>query len=347
MKKNIAIISILLVIVSSLTGCFHQEKTAKELFVEGMNKDKEIKSYSFNSNAGTSFDLSKAKLDNIDNPLEGSINNENNTGKIISYLHLIPTINMQISGMEQIEPYHFEANINTKVDINGMTIPFGLPLIITNHKLYLKLPEPYRYFLPTLDKDYISLDLVDTMNQIVDVKNNKDIDEILSELNDEAFMKEKSNDYKISDGSMADHVISINITKENLKPFLQTVLATGLPLYIEQMEKNPLNNEQKKSIDKIKSDMKKNEVDMINEWMKKIIIHQLKITNLYDKEGFKRRSIIDIDMIINTSKNGLVGLKLNIDQSINDINGNIQFNLPIPKDDQVLDLKNLQKENTQ
>lgn len=324
MKKILLILLSLVFILSIATGC-GKEKTAKDIVLDGLEKQKTIESESFAGQMKLDFDFS----------------NVNATSEEIAMMQMFPGMELTFDGKETLDPLQFEMNLNLK--IQGMS--FDMPMFMKDNILYIKLPAYFLMFLPDPTVEYISMDLSETYAEYdakAELEKSAEVMKaIVNSIEDKAFAKEDAKNYTIENVEVSD-VVSFNITQENLKPVLQSIVKEALPYFLEQIDKYSATPEQKEQMDLLKAELEQEKIDQfINDIDQYLIINQFKTTSVYDKDGYERKAIVDADVIITAEEIGELGLKMNIDYTIKSINEELQFEMEIPSKDKVLDLEEL------
>jgi len=218
-------------------------------------------------------------------------------------------------------------------------------MFMKDNILYIKLPAYFLMFLPDPTVEYISMDLSETYAEYdakAELEKSAEVMKaIVNSIEDKAFAKEDAKNYTIENVEVSD-VVSFNITQENLKPVLQSIVKEALPYFLEQIDKYSATPEQKEQMDLLKAELEQEKIDQfINDIDQYLIINQFKTTSVYDKDGYERKAIVDADVIITAEEIGELGLKMNIDYTIKSINEELQFEMEIPSKDKVLDLEEL------
>ena len=323
MKKTLIIIFILLLISTMTIGCGKDEP--KDIMLQSIEKGKEINSSTFNGTMDISFDLSGVKSQDF-GPLF-----------MLSELHFV------MDGKTTNDPMQLEANIK----LQGLNMDLSVQM--KDNKMYIKLPKMLTIYFNDPSKEYIYIDLADSISNI-DLQSNQEesvriTKSIIESLDNNAFISENTEEYTLKEGNVSD-VVSIIITQENLKPFLQLLVANTVPLLLEQMDQYSVTEEQKAQFEQMKNDLAMNKeeiVKTINELDKYLTLNDFKMTSVIDKDGFERVSLLNLDAVIRTEQQDELGLKMNMVQNINNINEEITFEMPFPTDEQMMDIEELEQ----
>jgi len=328
-KKLFLILHLILVITISLTGCAQKDKNAKELLLDLSSKSPIVKSYTFEQNIDLFFDMQ----------------GKTNISETLSNIQMIPELHIDLLGKQVNSPKQLEGEINTRTTLNGREFTYDTPYYFEQNNLYLQLPSIVTNFMPNPSRKFLSLDLSKQL-----IGNQRFLNdfplllrEIAKRLNDGAFEMETDKGILIPDGEI-NNIISINITQENLKNFLKSVskddLITLLNLAIKYTDVEEQKNILNEWIAKVKnnSDILTVLHDSIDQY---INIENLKFTTFYDKEGFQRKILIDLDIFWYINNDETFQIKGTIEKNIKDINQEVIFDKEIPNTDQIIDINDL------
>lgn len=333
--KRLSLIILTLLLITTLTiGCGND--SAKEYALKHIKQQQEIETMSFDGNIKLNLDLSDV------------INNNEAASYFQSYLQFLSALEFEITGKEAVDPMHSEMNIKAKTNLEGMEFAYDLPIIINENVMYLK-PGQLGALLPMDGKEYLMVDLSESATEIDQETTLKDsialVNSIVNSIDEAAFSKGNPKDFTLASGK-ASEVVNVSITQENIKPILEGLYNNSLPLFLEQLDKYSASGEQLGQDEQIKEklNIEKAEFDkFISELDSKLTINDFTITSVYDEEGFQRKIIIDGDIIITTTELGQIPLKINYDFNINDINQKIEFEMPIPAQENVINVKEFEE----
>lgn len=333
MKKIIFLVLSLLLIVSFASGCGTSDLTAKEIIVESIEKSKEIKTMSFDGNIKVAFDTTNANM----------------TSEELIYLQMIPEIEFTFNGKQDIENMQAEFNVNARANFQGFDFSLDIPMIIKDNILYVKLPDIIKpqllVMLPGIDpgKEYISIDMSVAMKGYDQKQDNEAATEmvttIINSLDDNVFVKDNANNFTLLNGDKVKDVVNVVITQDNIKPLLKDFIENGLPLFFEYLDQQEINAEQKEQLQLFRDEINKEEINQsIDEINNYLTINSFKYTNIIDKKGFIRRSILNADITTHSENEGDVGISIIVEQNIDNINSEINFEMPIPTAEQTIDI---------
>jgi len=322
-KFSLILLTLFLLVSIVFTGC-GKEKTAKELVLDGVKKSAEVKSSAFDGKIDITLDTKNLKA-----PQE------------LAPLQMLSQIQISFSGKQNVNPMQFEGSFQAQM--GGISLDF--PMIMKDNVLYIKIPAIAQPYIGDTTKQYISMEVQNADPKKTNEDSTKIVTSILNGLDEKALVKEDVKNFQIDDGSAKD-AVSVVITKDNIKPFLQKFMAESLPLILNQAEKSALNEESKTQIQQIKEEINKNKTGIektINEIDKYLTINTFKMTSVYDKDGFERKAMMTFDGVINSEQDGSLGIKINMEVNNKDINKEQKFEMAVPTKDQTIDLKELQQ----
>lgn len=305
-------------------GC-GKDNTPKDIVLQSIEKGQEINSSTFNGTMDITFDLSGVKSQDF------------------GPLFMLPELHFIMDGKTTNEPMQLEANIK----LQGLNMDLSVQM--KDNKMYIKLPKMLTIYFNDPSKEYIYIDLADSISNI-DLQSNQEesvrlTKSIIESLDDNAFVAENTKEYSLEEGNVSD-VVSIIITQENLKPFLQLLVVNTFPLLLEQMDQYSVTEEQKEQFEQMKNELAMNKeeiVKTINELDKYLTLNDFKMTSVIDKDGFERTSLFNLDAVIRTEQQDELGIKMNMVQNINNINEEILFEMPLPTDEQMMSIEELEQ----
>lgn len=222
-KKWITLTAVTAISLLSLTACTDNTKV-KEALEQSLNKQKEMKSYTFEGS--TTLAISDALL-KTSNPLTNSL------------LTLVKDSTIDWKGISNVEPLQFQTDL--KITPKGSTSPFEIPILIKDNKMYFNMPalnktadEYYAIDLQQMSQTSKSALTLDTL------KNTSQLSTSLGNLVfsgiDPKWYKEAKEPVKLKDGSTAKS-ISVELTSKNEKD-INTVFQTKLPEFIGTLQNN-------------------------------------------------------------------------------------------------------------
>ncbi|WNR46419.1 hypothetical protein [Paenibacillus roseipurpureus] len=225
MKKWITLTAISAISLVSLTACTDNTKV-KETFQQSMDKQAEMKSYTFDGS--TTLAISDGLMKSA-NPLTNGL------------LSLIRESTITWKGISNIDPLQFQTDLH--VTPKGSTSPIDIPILIKDSKLFFNMPALNK----TADEFY-SIDLqkmsgssssplnADTLKNTPQVSSA--LSKLLFEGIDAKWYKEAKEPVKLADGTSAKS-IEVDVTAKNSKT-INEQLHTKLPEFLSTLQTNGL-----------------------------------------------------------------------------------------------------------
>lgn len=222
-KKWITLTAVTAFSLISLTACTDNTKV-KEALEQSLNKQKEMKSYTFDGS--TTLAISDGLMKSS-NPLTNGL------------LSLVRESTIDWKGISNVEPLQFQTDL--KITPKGSSSPFEIPILIKDSKLYFNMPalnktpdEYYAIDLQKMSQNSKSPLTVDTL------KNTPQLSTTLGNLfftaADAKWYKEAKAPVKLKDGSSAKS-ISIEITSKNVKD-INSLMQKQLPDFLGYLQNN-------------------------------------------------------------------------------------------------------------
>ncbi|KRE90408.1 hypothetical protein ASG89_08925 [Paenibacillus sp. Soil766] len=224
-KKWMTLTAITAIGLVSLTACTDNTQV-KEAFQQSLNKQSELKSYTFDGS--TTLVISDALMKSA-NPLTNGL------------LSLIRESTITWKGISQVEPLQYQSDL--RITPKGSTSPIDLPILIKDSKLYFNMPALNK----TADEFY-AIDLqkmsVTTASPLTadTLKNTPQVSTALTKLIfdglDAKWFKQAKEPVKLTDGSSAKS-IQVDLTTKNAKE-INTQFQAKLPEFIGTLQTNGL-----------------------------------------------------------------------------------------------------------
>ncbi|OCT17119.1 hypothetical protein A8709_24350 [Paenibacillus pectinilyticus] len=269
-KKWITLTAITAISLVSLTACTDNTKV-KEAFQQSVNKQTEMKSYTFDGN--TTLSISDGLMKSA-NPLTNGL------------LSLIRESTITWKGISNVDPLQFQTDL--QVTAKGSTSPIAIPILIKDSKMYFNMPV-----LNKTADEYYAIDL-QKMSQSSSpltadtLKNSSQVSSTLSKLIfegiDAKWYKESKDPVKLSDGTSAKS-IQVDLTSKNEKE-INKQFQTKLPEFVDTLKSNGFLSADKAEV------LKKNDLGSL----------QLKAPSsmkvAIDDKGFIRDQTLDITFAV-------------------------------------------------
>lgn len=306
MKKALILILFLTMLITLTIGCGEDERTAKQIVLDSLVKNLDIKSMTYSG-----------KLDVV---MDSNINK----------------FTITFTGKKINEPLQMETDINSTTNIQGMNLTLDIPIIAKDDFIYFKIPSILQPFMSKSDKEYLVTDI--SFKNIADYKvDTANLYKILiDDFDDSSFVKEEKNSYS-AEGVNIGNVVAINITKENLKTFLENFTDDGLTELINYLDKYSIAEKQKFQLQQYKFELDSNSksVDkIVNDFNQKLTINKINIVGIYDKNEILRKIILDLDVKVNDNQQNETNIAIKGEYIIETINKNVKFEMHIPSIEQ-------------
>lgn len=323
--KKLTLLLLILVIAIPISGCVNEDSN-KAVLINGIEKQEEIKTFTYDGSLNLTLDFSQTA-----------------NSMITEYLNGLSDLNFVFSGQEVVDSQQSEMVLNISTEYQGQEIAADIPIVFKDNLAYLKLPDKFDYLLQMGDKEYIALDLNQNNGKINQEQALEDktklLKSIVNGIDDKAICKEDAKEYPLAQGTTSE-VISINITQDNYKKVLAGIFAESGPSIIKLLDSYSITESQKEQTEQLKAKLSDKEElsKLIKDIDDKILINNFKLTNVYDEEGYQRKTILLADLNVYVEELGQVGIKIIYDINIKEINEEIIFNLPIPSQNIIKEL---------
>ncbi|MGD9678191.1 MAG: hypothetical protein AB7V16_07545 [Vulcanibacillus sp.] len=324
MRKLLIIILMLLVALS--TGCSEDTKTAKQIFADSIDNRAAINSTTFSGKMDVTIDS----------------NLEMEADVAASPLLMLNQFSIAFSGKGNDDPLQMEIDTTMTTNMQGMDLEFKVPMFSKDDALYIKVPEMMKSMI-TLDKDYLIADISSEISaeDKTELQNLSSI--VLKDIDDSSFAKLDGSSYSIKDAKVGD-VVAVSITQEGIKNFLDKFMIDGLPEVINFIDKKSLTEEQEVKFEEFKLGIENKTISadtIFNDISKKLTVNKFEMINVYDKDGFLREIIFDVDVTMIDEEKGNSNLVIKGECVIETINKELQFEMQIPSIDQTAKIEEL------
>ncbi|MDR6551356.1 hypothetical protein [Paenibacillus qinlingensis] len=224
-KKWMTLTAITAISLVSLTACTDNTQV-KEAFQQSVNKQSEMKSYTFEGS--TTLAISDGLMKSA-NPLTNGL------------LSLIRESTITWKGISQLDPLQYQTDL--RITPKGSTSPIDLPILIKDSKLYFNMPalnktadEFYAIDLQKMNGTTASPLKADTLKNTPQVTTA--LTKLIFEGMDAKWFKQAKDPIKLADGTSAKS-IQVDLTTKNVKD-VNTQLQAKLPDFIGTLQTNGL-----------------------------------------------------------------------------------------------------------
>lgn len=222
-KKWITLTAVTALSLLSLTACTDNAKV-KEAFEQSLNKQQEMKSYTYEGKS--TLAISDALLKGS-NPLTNGL------------LSLVKESTIEWKGISNVDPLQYQTDL--KITPKGSSSAFEIPILIKDNKLYFNMPAlnktPDEYYAVDLQqmsqnsKSPLTLDTLKNTSQLSTALSNLVFNGI-----DAKWYKEAKEPVKLKDGTSAKS-ISVELTSKNEKD-INALFQSKLPEFIGYLQNN-------------------------------------------------------------------------------------------------------------
>ncbi len=324
MKKGFIFIC-LIILISSMVGCVTEEETAKQSLLNSIEENKKIENMTYSGNIEVVNDFN-----------DDLVNSENK-----QLMQVLNNYNITFDGKLKQEPFYMEMDMSILTNIQGMELVFDIPMIAKDNNLYIKIPSMLLMYMPEVEQNYLMMD-ISKRNQAEYKENSFQVfTKIVDAIDEKDFLRNDTKSYSIDNGKVGE-VITLNITQESLKSYLERLVNNeGLSEIIIYLDKYSISDDLKVKLQQIKSDLDNDikSIDQIaSDLNNKILINNCEVTTVYDKDGLLRKIIFNIDIYKYEEEiKSLITGQIDI----NTINKGIQIEKQIPSQDEVINIDNL------
>lgn len=319
-----------------LSGCgAKSDSSLKEVMTNSYAKTADMKSYAFEASIGLE-DLQLSPTVLADPAAAGIVD-------------MLKSAKLDIAGVATQEP--LKAEMKMTVEIPGdLALKFEIPMIMSEDKLYVKIPSLPMLPLPAeLAGKYLLIDtkaLAEQSGQDIskmmdtataEKLGNAVMKEVLSKYDEKTyFTKLAAADANLPEDVKAKQVVKFAVTKDNFDSAATTLVKDVLPAVLDivsQEEYRSYLEIEQADIDELKAELSADNGEFktgLEELKKSLTVNEISVTTAIDKDQFPvfSRYLFDLDMNDNGEQ---MKLKLNITNKMFNINGEQKFS-DIPTD---------------
>lgn len=334
-----------------LAGCSRSEPP-KEILRKAFDKSAQIQSYAFSGSL---------KFEELDLPVEAVPEEE--AGARMG-LALLKNAEVSWNGAYRADP--MLAEINLKVSVKGdMEMSFTLPIVMNPEKVWIKVPDiPLLPLPPDIVGKFVELDLkklaeeqgtpltpmpqtdVDVMRKL----GNELLDIVFKHLDEKTYLSTlKKEEAGLPDSADVKKAVRFRLTKEQIRPFLQTFIENIAPEVIELLSKEEYRNLlqlKQEDLDVWKKQLESFNTDELEKGMEEFNqnIETFDMTANLGVNGDGYVSYTDLSVRVagrdESGRTGKIGIKVVMEQT--DINRDVTFEYGVPED--VLTLEELMEQ---
>ena len=339
MKRTVILLLSLMLIVSLAVGCSASKLTAKEIIIDGIDKNKDVQTMSIDGTVKLDIDLSQANI----------------TSQELMYLQMISGIEFSYTGKQSIETKQMEIAVQARANFQEFDFTFDIPIILKDDILYVKIPALLKTLFPDspltddISKEFIAINLAEMAGeQKISQEQDQElaiqlVKDLINSLDDSIFVKEDKKEFTLTSGTV-DNAVSIVVTQDNLQPLLENFMTNGLPIITGYLEQLAIDSAQKEQLQQFKDHLNNSSQELeqaIQEIPNLVTINTLRGTVVFDKKGFLRKGTFNADVIAHTETEGDIGITVSVEENIDNINSEVEFTMPTPTEEQIIDLTQL------
>ena|GEM_PF-188517 len=346
-KSFAALIGLMVSLMLVVSGCSSSE-TAQESLQKAFTKSADIRSYELSGSV---------KLQDLNLPPE-VLQEEGAAGA----LGLLKNTELSWTGAYRADPMLMELSL--KIATGGdLAMSFQIPIVMNSEKMWIKIPNIPMLGLPEdLVGKFVELDLKKLAEQQGTewLAPSPDPDTAVKLLNDiygivfkhidekQILSEPKPEDVGIPK-DMAKRVVQLHVTKEQIEPFLNTLVRDIAPEVIELLsqheEYRKMLQLEPKDLDEAKrqlSETKDQDIkDAMTEFNKSVKDLEVTANVGIDKDGYA--SYDDLTVKVGIEDDGQSGSgAIKIVSGMSNINGSVHFENGEPKADQIIPMDELQ-----
>nr|WP_106782882.1 S-layer homology domain-containing protein [Lysinibacillus timonensis] len=268
-------------------------------------------------------------------------------------LETLKDIQIDITGAYKKDPMQLEAVIDLTLKGDIQTT-FSMPMVMTEEKMWVKLPESPLLPLPAEVKGkFIEFDLLElaelsgqsaaSLDYDLQAEMNQHfINLVVSALGKDFYKEVDPSSVTLPAGIEADKVIKFEITNETLKPFINTVINDLLPKFIELLG-NPEYVEAlgltAEDVQLLKEGFATEDINLdevVAEISKFLKINQLDEIIVLTEDNYISYDAGTLDFTVTVENEGAFNFKLSFIQSKSNVNKDFDFSIGIPTGENVL-----------
>ncbi|MFD0672553.1 hypothetical protein [Cohnella sp. GCM10027633] len=234
-KYGFGLVAMLLAIALVLSGCNSKDKSPKDALQASLTTSSELNSYTFKGNMKfEEFDLALAEMTEDDTMT----------------MNMFKNAELSWTGAYKKDP--MLAEVILKLELKGdMAINFTIPIIVSEKKLWVKVPNAAMLPIPEeLVGKYLELDmdqLAEQAGQEIPTIDPALSQDFVKDLVDIVFKHIEADDYlsnvKAKDAGIPDdvdvkQVVQAHVEKSQIEPLLKTIIEKIAPEVLDLLESN-------------------------------------------------------------------------------------------------------------
>ncbi|CAH0122713.1 hypothetical protein PAE9249_05301 [Paenibacillus sp. CECT 9249] len=338
MKRKIwlSMLACMLVVMVVLSGCA-SKKDPKESVQAAMENALKMNSYELTGSL-------KINELSVNDP---ALEQDPAAGMV---LNLLKNAEVNVSGVFQKDPMQMEMTLEVKLQ-GDMAITLSVPMVITEDKMWMKIPNIPMLGLPEsmVDK-FIEIDMkklaeeqgADLNVGALDLTKSQELSQeltkvVLGGFDGKTFFSDVNvKEAGLPEGVDAKQVVKFDITDSNLEQAVTVFVKDVLPQILDLMSSDKYKDMfqlQQEEIDKLKKEIS-DEAELkkaLEELKKAVKINQFSITTAVSKDDYPVYQDVNANLDI-TNEGTTVKLGLQASSQYSKINEKVEFKIGIPTD---------------
>jgi hypothetical protein len=338
LRKSFILLTVFALLLVFAAGC-GDKRSAKEALQDTLEKQASLQSYHMEGSLKLHLEADQDALASED-PEFGMV------------LQMLNNLEVKYHGNVSVDPYQAELVLETTLDLQGMSMNLEIPMIMTEEKLWIKVPAID--FIPELAEmkgKFLELDFqklselsgqpMPSTDPKAQLEFTKKIMEIaFKHFGDEFFVDSEEKAVKLPSGVESERIVTFQVTNNNLEKFLTTLLEKALPEVLDEMANSDLIDEATKSeIPTMKEDLKSaaDELKQNSAELKNLDVKALNYHVAIDKDGHSPYQVFDIKLTVKPDdQSGNVTMGLTFEQTSSRFNETPKWEFNTPKAEEVI-----------
>ncbi|WP_341280379.1 hypothetical protein [Paenibacillus sp. FSL H8-0537] len=258
-------------------------------------------------------------------------------------INLLKGAKVNVKAIYQKEPLRTDM----EMDITAAGLSVKIPMILTDKKMYVKIPALPMLMLPEQYTDkFVEIDLEELskqaetgamMDTAAQQKLGQEVSGIILKHFDEKtyFSKLKKEDAALPEGVEADQVVRFQINEGNYQQAVETIVNQVLPELIDTLTKNEdfmkMIDSTNEDVTKLKADFEANKQETLDQLKANLKINDFSIVGAI-KDGYLSQQTAKINVDFTDESGGIVKIGGSLTAEYHNINKAPKFLYEIPTD---------------
>lgn len=324
----------LIAVLFIIAGCSSGDAPPKQALQDAMKNMEKLDSYSAKMSLG---------IDNLELPASKAQSGMDMTTVIAG---MMKGAKLDIKMVYAKEPKRTDMELN--LQLSGTTIT--IPMIMTDEKLYMKLPALPMLQLPeSAAGKFVVLDLKALAEQqgaaatTLDAAAQQQLVQevgavVLKHFDEKTYFKSvKAKDAGVPDDVKADQVVQFKMDENNYKQSVETIVNDMVPelltviasneTYLQAIQKS------KEDVEKMKTDWEADKAAKTDYLNQNVKVNELSVTGAINKDKMLAYQAGKVNVeLTNKDNGGITKVNVHYDMTYGDLNGNPKFLYELPTD---------------